>query len=288
MQNYLLYDASNSNDNANECRYALLKLLSVYNLKPPQNLSVIVHTGEPRLFDDFQTFYTDLHIKEPLSGVPHRKMLLIQDFFSTREGNLLICDTFTYPIRPLDDLFREVERNSILLFKKEHSKTTGQSSILKQIQAALSKYQHRLDDLPQKVEDVSILDSAIIGLNQSMLSEVKFAGDMTNRIFNQITDPLAEKFAISYAFHKHSPFKTANDYFADYFELTEFRLLLRTFFSKNEEESIPNLVKLSSHLDAAAIKKEKAIHKELPLLKRWWKELTGKGWSIRKYERKIS
>ncbi|MCU7548047.1 hypothetical protein OCK74_02925 [Chitinophagaceae bacterium LB-8] len=288
MQNYILYNASEGIHSTNECRYALLKLLSVYNLKPPPSLFVVVHTGHPRLFDDFLTFFPHIEITGPFNEHSHAKAQIIQKFFLTTHGNLLICDTATYPLKPLETLFGEIEKGILFLYRKELPQTNGHNSVAKQVQSILSQSQHQMDGLPAKVHETPVHNAAIIGLNNSMLHVVKYAGEMINGLFQKIPHPFAVNFAFSHAFQKQPPIKTANDYFADYFELNEFRKLLQTFFRKNEEESIPSLVKLINHLDVGAIKLEKKKHIQLPLLKKWWKELTGKGWSIRKYEKRIS
>lgn len=290
MQNYLLYDTSEGMHNTNECRYALLRLLAVYNLKPPPDLSVVVHSAHPRLFDGFLTFFPQFEIKDPVIGPHAGKEQVIQSFFSCPEyqGNLLFCDTATFPLQPLDALFGEIEKGQPIFYQQVVPETNGIGSIPKQIQAIITQSQHRIDDLPERVEDVPVFSTAVIGMNHNMLGAVKRSGEMINRLFQQIDHPLAQKFAFSHAFQKLSPIKTANDYFADYFGLNEFRALLHTFFSKNEEESIPNLVKLSQLLDVAAIQQEKAKFNRQPLLKKWWKSLTGKGWSLRKYEERVS
>ena len=288
MQNYLLYNASDGIDSTNECRYALLKLLSVYNLKPPKNLVVVVHTAYPRLFDGFLTFFPSIEIKEPVSRLPNNKAQLIQSFFSATQGNLLLCDTAIYPLKPLEMLFQEIESGLLFLYRKELPQTNGHNNILKQVQAILSQSPDRKDGLPAKVEEVPIYNTAITGLNHSMLNVVSQAGELISRLYPHVSHPFVINFSFSHTFRKQQPIKTANDYFADYFELSEFRTLLHTFFTKNEEESIPSLVKLVHHLDAAAIQREKTMHNRLPLLKKWWNHLTGKGWSIQKYEKKIS
>ena len=75
--------------------------------------------------------------------------------------------------------------------------------------------------------------------------------------------------------------------FKDFKDLPEFKELLQLFFSKNEEESIPNLVKLIHHLDVETIQKDKVRYARLPFYKKWMNQLLGKEWSIKKYGNKI-
>lgn len=67
---------------------------------------------------------------------------------------------------------------------------------------------------------------------------------------------------------------------AVYENFPEFYSLLRQFFKKNYEESIPNLVKRAHAIDAKQIEAEKKKFLELPRLSRWIKTITGRGWSI--------
>lgn len=118
MQNYIFYIASEGIHSTNECRYALLKLLSVYNLKLPRDLSVVVHTAHPRLFDEFLTFFPQLEVKEPVNKIPNNKAQVIQNFFSSTQGNLLVCDTATYPVEPLEKLFQEIDKGALFFVQE--------------------------------------------------------------------------------------------------------------------------------------------------------------------------
>ncbi|MGZ8538321.1 MAG: hypothetical protein ACXWV9_08670, partial [Flavisolibacter sp.] len=71
-----------------------------------------------------------------------------------------------------------------------------------------------------------------------------------------------------------------NEFVAQYDDLKEFRLLLRDFFKKYQEESVPNQVKLMHSIDALQIQEEKNKFKNLPLFQRLMKKMVGKGWDI--------
>jgi hypothetical protein len=72
-----------------------------------------------------------------------------------------------------------------------------------------------------------------------------------------------------------------------YNDLREFRILLKDFFGRYQEESVPNQVKLLHNIDAKKIEEHKKQFERLPLTSRWFKKLMGKGWSINNYQRKI-
>lgn len=78
--------------------------------------------------------------------------------------------------------------------------------------------------------------------------------------------------------------KTADRSVAQYDDLKEFRDLLRKFFMKYQEESVPNLLKLIHNLDAALIQKQKQEFQRLPLHQKLIKRIIGNHWSIEKYK----
>jgi len=80
-----------------------------------------------------------------------------------------------------------------------------------------------------------------------------------------------------------TPLQSAADFIAQYQELREFRFLLKDFFSRYQEESVPNQVKLVHPVDAAAIQAQKQDFQQLPLYVRLLKKITGKGWRISDY-----
>lgn len=72
-----------------------------------------------------------------------------------------------------------------------------------------------------------------------------------------------------------------------YKELKEFKFLLKDFFGRYQEESVPNQVKLMHHVDAKEIEREKREFERLPLAAKWLRKFMGKGWSIGNYQIKI-
>jgi hypothetical protein len=68
-----------------------------------------------------------------------------------------------------------------------------------------------------------------------------------------------------------------------YKNLKEFTLLLKDFFGRYQEESVPNQVKLIHSVDAKEIEKQKTEFEQLPLTAKWLRKLLGKGWNISNY-----
>jgi hypothetical protein len=79
----------------------------------------------------------------------------------------------------------------------------------------------------------------------------------------------------------------AADYFINYKGVTEVTKLLKIFFVRNEEESVPNLVKRVHYLDAEIIQKEAAVIRKAPLLKKWMGFITGKNNLVQRYQKKL-
>jgi hypothetical protein len=68
-----------------------------------------------------------------------------------------------------------------------------------------------------------------------------------------------------------------------YKDLKEFPVLLKDFFRRYQEESVPNQVKLIHNIDAKEIANQKNKFERLPLASRWIRKIRGKGWNISNY-----
>lgn len=68
-----------------------------------------------------------------------------------------------------------------------------------------------------------------------------------------------------------------------YQNLKEFPILLKDFFRRYQEESVPNQIKLIHNVDAKEIENQKNKFEQLPLAAKWLRKLTGKGWNISNY-----
>jgi hypothetical protein len=68
-------------------------------------------------------------------------------------------------------------------------------------------------------------------------------------------------------------------------DITDFPILLRTFFSRYGEESIPGLVKMASAIDVSKIREQKQAFEQLPFLQKMKRKVLGRGWNIGRYVR---
>lgn len=299
MQNYILYQAYGSIDHINECRYSLLKYLQVYNLKPPAQTTVVVYTDQPALFDSFTAFFTQFQMQAvnetllqqwrgTIDFVHRVKIEIIRDFFTRYDGNLLYLDTDTYIYSPIESIFKGIEAGTYYLHEYE-------GIIDKNVNAHFHKWDNFLRnatihfnnkqlELPSQVK---IWNAGVIGMNSSHKEILDDVLALTDAVYAQFSKHIAEQFAFSYCLQKAGKVAETDQLIAHYWNLKEFRKVLNLFFKKNEEESVPNMVKLAHHLDAATIQEHKNKFEKLPVYKRWLALLTGKSWKIEHYTKKM-
>lgn len=295
MQNYILYLAFGQ-DYINECIYSILRMLELYNLRPPK-FSIVVFTDEPQKFENLIPYFHQFSIKtisandlKKWRGQPPNnyrvKALVIKEFLSSIQGNLVFCDTDTILLKPIEPLFRDIENDCAFMhtyegeiienscFKKLHRKLTNPK---------VSSIQFSDFNTKSKWE---MWNSGIVALNTNK-DLFKDLVSLTDYIFSKVKNHTSEQLAISYLLSKETLLKEAKSYFYHFWDLKEFRKLLLIFFEKNQEESIPNLVKKAHHIDAITIQQQKTSYKRLPLAQRFVRNLSGSAWSIRQYEKKL-
>jgi hypothetical protein len=86
---------------------------------------------------------------------------------------------------------------------------------------------------------------------------------------------------------KSEVLKSVKGFIEEYPNLQEFRLLLKEFFHRNQEESIPNLVRRIHPVNASEIESQKKKYLQLPVYTRLFHKMTGKGWNISRYATKL-
>lgn len=264
MHNHILY-AAFTDDSINECRYALLHYLHLYNLKPGPT-SITVYTHKPVLFEAFTSFIPHFQMidiseekafqKNGRLQVPS-KWQVVHAFLNHHPGNTLFCSTSTFATVPLEPLFAGMENGNVYLFQKEKT------------DAAKNNW-----------------STAVVGISG------KEREALIRMLAKENTDPtmpekMVDDTAIAQTLKEAANVKPANPFFTSYSDFKEFNRLLHLFFQKNEEESIPNLIKLIHHLNASDIQNEKKKYQQLPLHKKWLNTVLGKAWTIKQYEKKL-
>ena len=136
-------------------------------------------------------------------------------------------------------------------------------------------------------KDLRMFNAGVVGMNTANKELLDDVLALSDSVYQKFQKHIAEQFAFSYCLQKSGTVKTADHLIAHYWNLKEFRQLLHTFFARNVEESIPNLVKKLHHIDALTIMQHKTSYRNLPFLQRFFRNLRGSAWRIGQYERKL-
>ena len=298
--NSIAYLAHGNAGYINECRFSLLKLLQVYNLRPPAGLGVVVYTDQPQAFEAFIPFFVRF-VLEPVNeallkewiagtGYVHRaKTKMIQDALAKHPGNLVFFDTDTYITAPIDDWWDNIAAGTIYLHTKEGMLDRQQDKTFYKWDRFLAKAVIRYGRKTFVYDKrLAIWNSGVMGLSGNHAAVLEDVVQLMDAIYQQFPKHIAEQVAVSYCFAEAAPsIKAAENKVVHYWNLKEFRQLLSAFFLQNEEESIPSLIKKVHALDAVTIKQDKNNFTRLPFLQRLLKMVKGKQWRIKDYERKL-
>jgi hypothetical protein len=275
MQNFISYHATGSG--VNECRYALLKYLSVYNLKPPADIGVVIFTDTPGVFDLFAPYFQRFEIRETFDSDILKNY---QQLLKSYSGNFLFLDTGSYPVKPLESVFYAISNGTIYSIPVEKPQI---QSWLKQVQEKPVAFR---GTRTQFSENLRYWKAEVLGLMNHHVHIVDDAIELSPVLEQSGAQKEASSLALSYMLQDQTVASLA-DSLVNYNNLVEIRELLDIFFTKNQEESIPNLVKLVQHIDAVKIRSHKVQYERQPFYKKWMDKLRGNSWSIRQYEKKF-
>ncbi len=113
--NCIVYQAFDKNK-INECRYSLLKFLSLYNLNPPDDLTIVIYTDQPSAFEAYSSFFEGFQMKT-------NKLLskwAVLEKGLTQFDAVLYCETNTYSLKAIEPLFEKLnEGKTYVLFRKK-------------------------------------------------------------------------------------------------------------------------------------------------------------------------
>jgi hypothetical protein len=276
MQNFIVYRA-NTTDEIYECSYSLLKYLTVYNVKPPLDQTVVIYTSQPAMLEIYGPFFNQFELKDVQPSNPS-SLALLKHFFKDHVGNALYLDTNTYPIAPLEPLFSDLAKGHsyVLKWNSITGKKNGSDKTLQRIELGESSFETDISELKK-------WNDSVLGFNSQYKELINEILEQTSKARSQLKPELVEKWLL------HSNLqglnvRTAGHVIAQYDDLKEFGNLLRKFFTKYQEESVPNQLKLIQHFDAAMIQQQKKAFQSLPFHQKLLKRLTGQHWSIEKYK----
>ncbi len=114
MKNYLLYPDCFTEDSINRCRFALLKLLGHYNLTPPANISVLIHTNKAAAFEIFDPFFSEITISEKAAPAAWNDWQTFRSLLADLDDNVLVCRSAGYLKKPVEPLFQKIAEGLLL------------------------------------------------------------------------------------------------------------------------------------------------------------------------------
>ena len=299
MRNYILYLAHSDLGYINECRFSLLKYLSVYNLKPPAQTAIIIYTDKPQLFENFIPFFRQFLIKEltttqlkewqgNINYVHRAKPMVIKSFFKHFEGALLFMDTDTYITAPIDDIWNHIEGGNVVMHQSEGVIDSSKNAEFRKWDQFLKNNNIQFGGQTfQYSADFQVWNSGVLGVSEKQSPLFDDMIQLIDAIHSKFPKHITEQVACSYLLQQKTTIHPANSKVVHYWNLKEFRKFLNVFFKKNEEESIPNQVKAAQHIDAVAIQQQKTSFEALPLFKKWMLQLQGRHWHIDKHIKKL-
>ena len=290
MTNALVFDGANDMACKCGCRFALLKYLEVYNLNPPDNIAVLVYTDEPALFENFIPFFKSFHINELIKEKPQNdkqqavsRLHFLQRAADRIDGNLLFLDKGFYTEGSLQDIFSSLENGMFYLQQAEQNSSDSNAS---QKWRKLQK-EHPYFKKQTTQYLMPVWQGGVVGLNTLHRHVLNDAVTFAKTFEQQWPPEMLASLALGYHFQQIGTVQTCSGEIRSYLHLKTFDQLLQTFFRKNEEESIPNLIKKLQYLDVDKISKDQQAYEALPVYKRWLQTLTRKNWNIKQYEKKI-
>lgn len=297
--NYIVYLAHGDEGYINECRFSLLKYLSVYNLNPPQETSVIILTDRPEKFDLFTPYFKNFlieiisvnTIKEWLEGssLIHRaKTKAIQQVALNKKGNIIYFDTDTYITEPIENLWRGIHKGEVFMHISEgvidRKRNPSFRKWDKFLQTTKISYGNRHFHYTKNFQ---IWNAGVLGFSTDYASVLQDVLLLTDSIYQKFPKHIAEQVATSYCFHQKSFIKPASDKVFHYWNLKEFRTFLNNFFAAHEHEGIEKMVALADNIDVQRIQKDKEDFDRLPAAVKIFKKLTGKQWRIDNYQKSL-
>lgn len=299
MRNYILYLAHSDLGYINECRFSLLKYLSVYNLKPPAHTAIAIYTDKPQLFENFIPFFQHFEIQEltpaqikewqgAINYVHRAKPMVIKSFCKHFEGSLLFMDTDTYITAPIENIWNKIENGGVVMHQSEGVIDSSKNAEFRKWDLFLKNGNIQFGDQKfQYSADFEVWNSGVLGVSQKQLPLFDDVIQLIDAIHTQFPKHITEQVACSYLLQQKAKIYPAKDNIIHYWNLKEFRKFLNVFFRKNEEESIPNQVKLAQPIDAADIQQQKHAYEVLPFYKKWMLQLQGRHWHIDKHIKKL-
>jgi hypothetical protein len=291
MNNYIVFQAYGSKAIFDECNFFLLRFAAATNNEERTNTTIVIYTTDKTKFVQWHDELPGI-IFEPVTmeeinkwrgdiDFVHRvKIEIMIRFFSSYSGNLLYCDTDTYPVESLQTIFSNINNGAIYMHTCE-----GPISNNGQFRKWYNFLQtnKQLDFLKTIPVNTSMWNAGVIGLNDKYKNLLPGVLKLTDDIYPYFKKHTVEQFAFSYILQNAATVNAAENYIYHYWNLKEFRVLLESWLLSNKERGIKELTTLSKTLSPQEITVDKNRYSNLPKPLQWYKKLKGTNWKIESY-----
>jgi len=291
MKNYLLFQAYGFREIFDECRFFLMRFAATATSWEKENINIVIYTNNNSVFDEWVSVLPNiLFVQMPMEQFAcwrgnidfvHRvKIEIIRHFFSLHSGNLLYCDTDTYPIQSLQPLYEGINDGKIYMHTCE-GKISNTPQFKKWLNF-LSRNPH-LPFFKKEVADTTMWNAGVIGFNNDHKDVLSAILKLTDTVYPLFKKHTVEQFAFSYSLQQLKVINAADMYIYHYWNLKEFRILLNSWFSKNKETDIKNLITTSRIISPQQISTEKFSFLNKSKFFQFYKKLKQQNWNIENY-----
>lgn len=285
MKNYLVFQAYGKIEIKYECIFALLQLHTFPCFK---NISPVIYTDEPEIFKEIVLLFNEYEIiklsneqinkwKGPDKFVHRVKIEMLKDFLAKHNGNVLYCDTDTYFTESPESLFNSIEKGMFYMHTLEGYINHKTHPSFKKWEQFLLTHPEILDQSgPNYVNSLPMWNAGVIGLNNGALPLLNEVLNLTDCIFKKFPKHIAEQFAFSYIFQKHTIIYPADKYIFHYWYLKEFANYLILVFQRNCHLNLLEKFNCINKLPAKLLEEKKQYQHNT----RWIKLIAPK-WNIK-------
>ena len=288
QQRYILFQAYGNEGILLECKFALLQLLKYNNTN---SFCVILYTDNHAFFKDvLQQFIhhqivplTPGKIKEwrgEINFVHRIKIAMLLHFFETHNGAVLYFDTDTYCRASIISLFEAIEKGNIYMHTYEGNLDDRKSIVFK-------KWKHFLKEnkiacngkAVANIDAIQMWNAGVLGFSGTYLPQLKQVLQLTDSIYPIFPKHTVEQFAFSYIFQNTISIKAADNFIYHYWDLKEYKKLLKYLVDKNASLSLMQQLQELSAALPETIFNEKQQYKKIP----FFKKIFFKKWDIKNY-----
>lgn len=276
-----------------ECKFALLRLLTVCEKSSTPAPEIIIYTDNPGEFALFRDRLT-IHIREitadrvkkwrgEIDFIFRPKIEMLLDCVDHYNGKLLYVDSDTYCLQPLDALYDLLSDASVILHKCEGSIDRPPNLHLKKWRAFLRRQPKA--GLASALE-MNMWNAGTIGFTPVQTPLLQDVLKITDEVHRKFPKHTVEQFAFCYTFQKNKlHIDAAEPFLFHYWNLKEFRVVLQRFFEKYEGASLSVLMANSARILPENIVPDKVAYERTSSLNRRVKRWLKKDWKIEPYLR---